>query len=138
MRHGRARRLLPALLDRSLLPQVEAKVRAHADRCRRCSRALAELEAVDDLLGRLPATLVPLEACDEADSRLAALARWANPPALTWTERGLSALGAAAATAVFVGLLELGSLGQWVEPTSTPVELAASLPEASLFPTGVR
>jgi len=138
MRHGRARRLLPGILDRSLLPQVEARVRSHVDRCRRCTAALAELHAVDDLLCRLPSSLVPLEPSADADARLGALARWVEQAPLTWSERGLSALGAAAATAIFVGLLELGSMAHWVEPPGAPVTLARAVPEASLFPTGVR
>ncbi len=138
MRHGRARRLLPSVLDGNLPPRQEAAVRAHVDRCRRCRRGLAELRAAEALLARLPATLVPREASPQAEARLLGLARWATEPPLSWQDRGLSALGAFAALLLFVGLVEFGSVPPAAEPTGEAVTIAAVLPDTRLFPTGVR
>lgn len=139
MNHGEARRLLPAILDRTLPPPIEAGVREHVDACTRCGRHLAELEAVEALLLQLPSSLVPLEAAPGADARLANLARWSPEPPPTWAERiGVSALGAFAAAAMLAMVL---STAGWIPPLESPsrtVTLAAVLPEARLLPTGVR
>jgi len=138
MRHAKARRLLPSVLDHALPARVEGQVRAHADRCRRCRAALAELRATDQLLSRLPGSLLPLDQPGGREDRLLALARWVTDPPLTWRERTMTALSAAGATAAFVMLLELGSLLHGVAPPAEPVQLAVVLPEARLFPTGLR
>jgi anti-sigma factor RsiW len=139
MNHWTARRLLAAVPDHTLPAPLEAEVRRHAGRCRRCRRHLDELRATEALLARLPRALVPLEPRPSADARLAGLARWASPPVPTWGERiGVSAVGAAAAAALLA--MVLTSTGVWppVEIESRGVTLAAVLPETRLLPTGVR
>lgn len=139
MRHLRARRHLAALGDGTLPAPVEAAVRAHAERCRRCRRIRAELEACDTLLAQLPASLVPLEPSRTAASRLGALARWAPPPPPSGAERlGIPALGAVAAGAML--LLVLAQTGLLPAPPPDPQEVtlaAAVLPDSQLMPTGL-
>jgi anti-sigma factor RsiW len=136
VRHGKARRLVPAILDQSLPPSVEAAVRAHLEDCPPCRTDLAELEASEELLRRLPLALVPREASAPADLRLAALARWATAPVSSRHERlGLQALGAFAAAFL---LLLVVSAGRWqpvVEERNgaSPISFA-SLPRAGITP----
>lgn len=140
MIHLRARRLLASLPDGTLSAPVEAAVRAHAEGCRRCRRARAELEAAESLLAELPASLVPLEPSRQAAARLGALARWAPEPPASLAERlGAPALGAVAAGA----MLALVLLGQTAlvggPPPGHEVTLAAMLPpDSQLLPTGFR
>jgi anti-sigma factor RsiW len=137
--HWTARRLLASVPDHTLPAPLEAEVRRHAARCRRCHHHLDELAASEALLAKLPSALVPLEPRPGADARLAGLARWAGPPVPTWGERlGVSAAGACAAAALLA--LVLTSTAAWppVEPESRGVTLAAVLPETRLLPTGVR
>lgn len=111
MRHGRARRLLPALPDQTLPTLLESEVRVHLQRCRACRRRLDELETSEALLRLLPASLVPRWSSPAAETRLAALARWsAAPAARDWpTILRVPALGALAAAATVAVLLSLGS-----------------------------
>jgi hypothetical protein len=141
VRHGRAWRLLPALLDGTLGAPVEAVARAHVERCVRCRRELDELAAVEALVARLPASLVPVEPSAGALARLAGLARWAplRDPPLAWRESGLPALGAVAAAAVFSLLV---STADYVPAPhgryDAALTLAAVVPEARFIPTGPR
>lgn len=122
MRHGRARRLLTSLPDGLLDPATEAAVRAHAARCARCGDALADLDAADAWLRRLPLALVPVEPSPAAEMRLAALARWSRPlagarppvaepgprpvaPIARGARWGIPAVGAAAAAACLAAVL---------------------------------
>jgi len=66
VRHGRARRLLPALPDGTLPAEVEAEVRGHLARCGRCWREMRELELSEALLRRLPRVLVPRVVRDDS------------------------------------------------------------------------
>lgn len=138
MHHWKARRLLPSLLDQTLPAPTEARVREHAESCARCADELDELLAIDGLLARLPAALVPADASAEADGRLRRLARWVADPAPTVWERSLTTFGAVAAACLFIVLVESGSLIHWTEPAGDPVMLASVLPETRLFPTGIR
>jgi len=141
MKHWKARRLLPELLDGTLPAPVEARLHSHVDDCRRCRRVFAELEESDRLLALLPTSLVPLEASagTPADARLRALSRWAVPPTPTWQERvGFSALAAFAAAAMVAMTLSSAGWVSHAEPATRAVHLAAILPDAQLFPTGIR
>ena len=141
MRHWKARRLLPDLLDGTLSAPLEARLHSHLDDCRRCRRVFAELQECDQLLALLPASLVPLEASagTPADARLRALSRWAVAPAPTWQERvGFSALAAFAAAAMIAMTLSSAGWVSHAEPSARPVYLAAIVPDARLFPTGIR
>jgi hypothetical protein len=109
MNHLRARRLLATLPDRTLPPETDAQVRAHAAGCTRCQRLLAQYEAMDRLLQSMPAELVPPEASAEAEGALGLLARWAGPVRSPWFERfPLHPIGAVAtAVLLFVGVFLL-------------------------------
>jgi hypothetical protein len=100
---------------------------------------MEEFETTEALLAQLPLTLVPLENAAPSDTRLERLARWATEPPPTWSERlGASALGAAAAAAMLAMLLSTAGILPPIESPSRTVTLAAVMPEARLFPTGVR
>jgi len=81
MNHPTAEQLLPSLPDGLLPAATEAAVRAHVAECPPCQRSLGELEAIDALLRRLPASVLPRRPTPGGDARLEALARWA-PSAL--------------------------------------------------------
>jgi anti-sigma factor RsiW len=138
--HLRARRLLPALFDGTLPAPREAAVRAHAERCRRCRRVQAELEACEVLLGELPASLVPRDASPQAAARLGGLARWAPVPPPSLAERlGIPAVGAVAAGAMLALVLTQSGLVGAPAPGPEEVTLASAvLPDSQLLPTGVR
>ena len=139
MNHWTARRMLPAILDHTIPAYLEAEVRGHAAGCGRCQRALAEFEASEALLARLPAALVPVEPSAEAHERLASLARWTPDPRPEWQERiGGPALGALAAAAMLVMVISVAGWGPMVVKHSTPVTLAALLPDSNYLPTGWR
>ena len=139
MNHWTARRMLPAILDHTIPAYLEAEVRGHVAGCGRCQRALAEFEASEALLARLPAALVPVEPSAEAHERLASLARWNPDPRPEWQERiGVPALGALAAAAMLVMVISVAGWGPMVVKHSTPVTLAALLPDSNYLPTGWR
>jgi anti-sigma factor RsiW len=139
MNHATARELLPAILDHTIPAAVEAAVREHVDDCGRCQRALAEFEASEALLARLPASLVPVEPCATAQERLAAFARWVPDPGPGWQERiGVPALGALAGTAMLLMVMTVTSWGPLVVERSAPTAQSAVLPEVRYLPTGWR
>lgn len=111
MTHWRASRLLSALPDGLLADDVEASVRSHARRCRRCRKALREFELSEDLLRGIPQTLLPRDRSPVAESRLAALASWSNQPAVAVQDR--MAFRALVTTAVMAALLFMFSVGPW-------------------------
>jgi anti-sigma factor RsiW len=138
MRHGKARTLLPQVLDGSLTPVTEAQVRAHAERCRRCSRALADFVTSERLLGRLPRSILADPAPEQLTSRLHGLARWAMDAEPTWAERlGATALGTAAA--VMLVAVVLGGQG-WQPPSQADARdattIVAVLPDSLMTPMG--
>jgi len=139
MNHWTARQLLPAILDHTIPAALEAEVRGHVDGCGRCQRTLAEFEASEALLARLPAALVPVEPSAQAHERLASLARWNPDPRPEWQDHiGVSALGALAAAAMLLMVISVTGWGPVVMEHSTPVTLAAVLPDTSYLPTGWR
>lgn len=139
MIHRKARRLLPAVLDQTLPATLEAEVRAHAEGCERCSADLTELVATEELLRRLPLSLVPREASPGADARLAALARWSSEAEPQWSQRmGLSAVGAFAAAAVLVLAITVGGWSPAGEESLTYPTFAAVFPENGFVPNGWR
>jgi anti-sigma factor RsiW len=131
MRHGRARRRLPALLDGLLRPAEEAKLNAHLEGCRRCRRTLAEHQAAESLLRAVPAGMLPLAASHDTDGRLQALARWAPPrrsePPLGWQLPAFGALGATLAVWGMVGLGPSMST-RGTEPSMRALVVAARMP----------
>jgi anti-sigma factor RsiW len=140
MIHTTASRRLAELVDGVLDDATEVRVRGHVQGCARCRRVVGELEAAETLLRGLPPSLVPLEASEAADARLAALARWASEPEPVWRERfGASAIGAFAAAA---GLALVLMSATWTPLVAEPAEaatLAAVMPEATQYaPLGWR
>ena len=61
MIHWKASRLLVQLPDDTLPPQTEIEVRVHVASCARCRTQLHEIQVSEDLLRRLPPSIVPLE-----------------------------------------------------------------------------
>jgi anti-sigma factor RsiW len=136
VRHGRARRLLPALPDQTLPALLEGEVRAHLQRCRACRCRLDELETSEALLRLLPVSLVPRRSSSAAESRLAALARWSAAPApLDWSAiLRIPALGVLAAAATVGVLLSLGSWEDGVKEPQNQVLYAALYPGPASTP----
>lgn len=127
MRHRSARRLLPQLLDRTLPPERERELRAHAAGCSRCEAHLAELELCDRLVARIPLALLPRAAEAGDERRLRALARWAFPrrPAPSRLRAGMGAAALAATAATLAGVVALAGASSWV-PTPEPGPDAAT------------
>jgi len=130
--HLRARRLLAALPDGTLAPEVEAEVRAHAGSCRRCQRILAQYDAIDRLLRSLPVSLVPSLPTPEAETALARLARWAGPARRPWFERlpihPIGAMATALALLLAVSLLTPPFETETAEPFNAVVVARAQPP----------
>jgi len=140
MRHGRARRLLPALPDGTLPPLVEGELRGHLARCARCRREQRELELAEALLQQLPRRVVPPVWSPASDARLSALARWAVEPGFQLADRWqLPAVSAATAFAVACLALAVGIHGPLVDSRRPGVApLFDSVPEVSAIPVGWR
>ena len=118
MRHRAARRRLAQLMDGTLAHGVEAAVRAHVERCPTCAERLAEFEACERLLARLPHGLIPLVASAAEEQRLAGLARWRlPPPPRRRPAQELAALSLAAAAIACV--VALTGTSHWVPSTET-------------------
>jgi anti-sigma factor RsiW len=119
MRHFAARRRLPQLLDGTLPAPIELAVRAHVRRCAACAVRLAEFEACDRMLARLPSAVIPLAASAAGEQRLAGLARWAFEPrpAPGRAVPELAALAVAAAAVLCV--VALTGTSRWVPDTET-------------------
>ncbi len=129
MIHRTARRLLAAVPDRTLPAPLEAAVRDHADRCPTCARELAELEAAERLLLRLPASLLPRTETAADRARLARLASWARRAPPHWAERlGLQAVGALAGAALIALVITMGEWQPVVKEQQTYQSFAALMP----------
>lgn len=139
MTHRRASRLLAALLDDGLSPELRTAVRAHARGCSACRRRLREHETVEALVRLLPASLLPLEPSTSAQVRLWGLAHWFIDPVARARERlGLSAVGVG--IAVVAAMLSLSIQG-WDPAVVDPagIVLAQALPDAvDMLPLGWR
>jgi anti-sigma factor RsiW len=139
MNHWTARQLLPAILDHTISARLEAEVRDHVDACPRCRRVLAEFEASEALLARLPAALVPVDPSVEGYDRLTSLARWSVDPRPEWQQRiGVPALGALAAAATLLMVISVSGWGPMDMGRSSPMTLATVLPDPTYLPTGWR
>jgi anti-sigma factor RsiW len=119
MRHGAARRRLPQLLDDTLPAPVERAVRAHVARCDACARRLAEFEACERLLVRLPSGVIPLAASAAGEQRLAGLARWAFEPPRRRLRAGPEIAALAVAAAAVACVVALSGTSRWVPDTET-------------------
>jgi len=118
MRHRPARRRLSQLLDGTLPSPVEQAVRAHLAGCPACAERLAEFEACERLLARLPCGLIPLAPSEADELRLRGLARWAFEPAPR-RRVGPEAAALALAAAAVACVVALTGTSRWVPSTQT-------------------
>ena len=119
MRHRAARRRLPQLLDGTLPAPFERAVRAHVRGCRACAERLAEFEACERLLVRLPCGVIPLTASAAGEQRLAGLARWAFAPPPRRLRAGPALAALAVAAAAVACVVALTGTARWVPDTET-------------------
>ena len=134
MRHGKARRLIPALPDGTLPKMQELDLHVHVASCARCRRQVREMEVSESLLRRLPVSLLPEQESRASVARLASLARWSPDPYAPEPGRWrFPALGLAGVVGM---LLLVVTVGTWVPmPGDTPeqVLLASIYPENSAY-----
>jgi anti-sigma factor RsiW len=138
--HWRASRLLPQLPDDTLPRGTELEVRLHVASCARCRSRLHRIQLSEDLLRRIPPSIVPIETGPSAYARLSALSRWADddeiPDPQGWR---VSMLGAASA---FLLLCIVATAGTWAPTVSRhapPTVVLASLPlESAHLPSHYR
>jgi len=127
--HWRASRLLAQLPDDTLSETVELEVRVHVASCARCRSRLHRIQVSEDLLRRIPPSILPLESGPEAYARLLALSRWTDEDEIQDpTGWRVPALGAASA---FLLLCIVATAGTWAPaaPERPPPTFAvASLP----------
>jgi anti-sigma factor RsiW len=129
--HLRARTLLHRLPDDTLPPEVEIELRAHVASCARCRRRLHEIQISEDLLRRLPPSIVPLEAGGrDAYVRLAALARWTDDEEIAANPEGwrLSFLSVASVVLIFCLAASAGSWAPTIRPGMGPTVNLETLP----------
>jgi anti-sigma factor RsiW len=86
-------------------------------RCPACAARLAEFEACERLLARLPSSLIPLDASTADEHRLAGLARWRPLPPRPRAIPELAALSLAAAAVACV--VALTNTSRWLPSTET-------------------
>jgi anti-sigma factor RsiW len=137
--HWRASRLLPQLPDDTLPRGTELEVRLHVASCARCRSRLHRIQLSEDLLRRIPPSIVPIETGPGAYARLSALSRWADdeiPDPQGWR---VSMLGAASA---FLLLCIVATAGTWAPTVSqhaSPTVVLTSLPlESAHLPSHYR
>jgi anti-sigma factor RsiW len=119
MRHGAARRRLPQLLDGTLPAPVERAVRAHVAQCDACAQRLAQFEACERLLARLPCGVIPLAASAAGEQRLVGLARWALEPPPRRLRAGPEVAALAVAAAAVACVVALTGTARWVPDAET-------------------
>lgn len=129
MIHLRARRQLAALHDGTLPAEHAVRVRAHAERCERCSRILADFRLMDGLLRSVPAPFLPADGSARAELRLGFLARLAARSRGPWFERlpihPLGAVTTAVALLIAVFLLTPPFEVETAEPFNVVVVASA-------------
>lgn len=119
--HWKARRLLPAIYDGTLPELVELDVHVHALGCARCRRAMREFEISEQLLQRMPASLLPLEWSPTSYGRLASLSRWSLDPAPKPERWRAPVLGLASVVALVFMFFGTGAWSPTVDdPTTDP------------------
>ena len=111
MIHFKAARLLAQLPDDSLPRETEVEVRAHVVSCARCRARLHEIQLSEDLLRRIPPSIVPIEPSRDAYVRLAALARWTDDDEIKANPEGwrLSLVSVASVLLLFCVAASAGS-----------------------------
>ena len=128
--HWRASKLLAQLPDDTLPPEVEIEVRAHVASCARCRNRLHEIQLSEDLLRKLPPSIVPLETSPDAYVRLAALARWTDDDEIRADPEGwrLSFVGVASAVLILCVAASAGSWAPTIRPGMGPSINLETLP----------
>ena len=135
MRHRAALRRLSQLLDGTLPAPEERAVRLHAAGCIPCRVRLAEFEACERLLARLPGGVLPFAASAAGEQRLAGLARWTfERPARARAGPGVAALAAAAAAIACV--VAIAGTSRWVPDAEASASTATQV--AYVVPGGWR
>jgi anti-sigma factor RsiW len=126
MRHRPASRRLSQLLDGTLPAPTERAVREHAGSCPACAERLAEFEACERLLARLPCGLIPFAASAADEQRLRGLARWAFEQAPR-RRAGPEVTALALAAAAVACVVALTGTSRWVPNTETTGVTATQL-----------
>jgi anti-sigma factor RsiW len=139
VRHWRAKHLLAALPDGTLPPATARAVRAHAAGCGRCERRLAEHARAEQLLRRIPASILPLERSPLTYPRLSGLARWSGEPDLPAPDRWrLPVLGFVGALAALSMIVAVGSWSPVMAEPRSPVTLAYVPQDSAAVPPALR
>jgi anti-sigma factor RsiW len=126
MRHWAARKRLSQLLDGTLAVPEEREVRAHLVRCAACRLRLAEFEACERLLARLPGGVLPFASSAAGEQRLAGLARWSfERPARARAGPGVAAFATAAAAVACV--VAIAGTSSWVPRAETTAGTATQV-----------
>lgn len=126
MMHWKARRLLPAIYDGTLPELVELEVQVHALGCARCRRAKREFEIADELLQRMPASLLPLEWSATSYGRLASLSRWSLDPERDPARWRAPVLGLASVVALVLMFFSTGVWSPSVNDLTTDAGVSSS------------
>lgn len=138
--HWRAARLLPQLPDDTLPTSTELELRVHIASCARCRARLHRIQLSEDLLRRIPPSIVPVEAGPAAYARLLALSRWTDddeiPDPAGWRVSMLSA------ASVFLLVCLVATAGFWAptvnEDASPTIAMAFLPPESAHVPSHYR
>ena len=139
MMHWRANRLLASLPDGTLPEETELEVRVHVASCASCRHQLHELEAAEDVLLRMPASIVPLEWSPNDYQRLVSLARWSNDPMPPDPERWRAPiLSLAGVLAIFTMALMVGRYSPFFDYVPGPGSMKIYQPDATFVPESWR
>jgi hypothetical protein len=129
MMHWRASRLIASLPDGTLSQDVEIDVRVHAASCAHCRGMLRDIELAEELLLRMPASILPLEWSPSSYQRLASFARWSPEPPTEPERWRMPILSAVSAIAILAMALMVGRYSPYVGTSSSPIDLAVWSPE---------
>ncbi len=129
MMHWKAARLLASLPDGTLDSDTEIDVRLHVASCARCRGMLRDLEMAEELLSRMPSSIVPLEWSPSSYRRLASLSRWSPEPRLERERWRMPILSAVSAIAILTMALMVGRYSPYLGTSSSALDLAMWSPE---------
>jgi hypothetical protein len=142
MIHWKANRLLPSLLDGILSQNTQIELRFHVASCARCRKKLSELALSQELLERLPSSLVPIEYSPSSYARLASLSRWADDTQYSDPDRWkVPMLGVAGALTILVLAISASTWvpdAGFVDYTTGKITLASLPPDSSYIPSRLR
>ena len=137
MIHWRASRLLPQLPDDMLPHTTELELRVHIASCARCRSRLRAIQLSEDLVRRIPPSILPLDEGPNPYARLLALSRWTDGDEISDPQAWrVPILGAASA---FLLLCIVATAGTWaptVDENPSPTIVMAMLPPDSALVPG--